>query len=277
MTLITTSLKHNQRSTPVILKTPIRSAYTSVTDLGKTCSQKRSNSGRPGIMSRMVPSRLRSLVVSPHCDDAVFSCGSLLQTYPGTFVVTVCAGGPEPGQTYTEWDRASGFQASDDVMALRRQEDARALSLLGAYAIWLPFYDSQYGHPVSPSDIAQALSVVVNVIYPHRLFIPLGLFHSDHRLTSEACLTLREMYPRLAWYCYEDALYRCIPELLPKRLAQLRTSGVRVRRVNLGPLSDEQKRPSVQCYASQLRALTTPGRPGYEDVFRPERYWVIQP
>ncbi|MFY4728929.1 PIG-L deacetylase family protein [Nitrospira sp. BLG_2] len=227
--------------------------------------------------ARMVPSRLRILIISPHCDDAVFACGSLLQTYRGSTVVTVCAGGPDPNDSLTEWDRSSGFQVGDDVMALRRREDARALSLLGAYALWLPFYDSQYQTPASCSDVVRTLSVVIETVSPRSLFVPLGLFHSDHRLTSEACLTLRDWYPGFTWYFYEDALYRRIPHLLNERLAHLRSRGIRVRRTNLGPLAGERKWPAVQCYASQLRALTTPGRPGYEDVFLPERYWMIQP
>ncbi len=142
-----------------------------------------------------VSSRLRILIISPHCDDAVFAYGSLLQTYRGSTVVTVCAGGPDPNDSLTEWDRSSGFQASDDVMALRRREDARALSLLGAYALWLPFYDSQYQTPASCSDVVRTLSVVIETLSPNSLFVPLGLFHSDHRLTSEACLTLRDGIP----------------------------------------------------------------------------------
>jgi len=228
------------------------------------------------MMSSMVPSRPRMLIISPHCDDAVFACGSLLETYPGSTVVTVCAEGPAPDGSLTEWDRSSGFRTGDDVMAVRRREDARALSLLGAHALWLSFYDSQYRQPASCSDLVHALSVVVETVSPHSLFVPMGLFHSDHRLTSEACLGLRGWYPEFAWYFYEDALYRHIPDLLSERLAHLRTRGIRARRINLGPLWSEHKRPAVQCYGSQLRALTTPGRPGYEDVFLPERYWMIQ-
>lgn len=227
-------------------------------------------------MPPMVPARRRILTVSPHCDDAVFACGALLQSYPGSTVVTVCAGGPSPGASLTEWDRSSGFQPGDDVMALRRGEDARALSVLGAYPLWLPYHDSQYRNPVSCSDIVRALSLVVETVSPQSVFVPLGLFHSDHRLTSDACLTLRGWYPEYSWYFYEDALYRRIPDLLSERLADLRARGIRARRVDLGPLSAERKRQAVHCYASQLRALTTPGRPGYQDAFLPERYWAIQ-
>ena len=93
-------------------------------------------------MTQLAPSRPRLLIISPHCDDAVFACGALLQTYPGSTVVTICAAGPAPDGSLTEWDQSSGFQADDDVMAFRRGEDVRALSLLGAHALWLSFYDS---------------------------------------------------------------------------------------------------------------------------------------
>jgi LmbE family N-acetylglucosaminyl deacetylase len=116
------------------------------------------------------------LIISPHCDDAVFACGSLLETYPGSTVVTVCAEGPSPDGSLTEWDRSSGFQVGDDVMALRRGEDVLALSRLGAHALWLSFYDSQYRNPTSYSDMVRALSVVVETVSPHSLFIPMGLF-----------------------------------------------------------------------------------------------------
>ena len=38
-----------------------------------------------------------------------------------------------------------------------------------------------------------------------------------------------------------------------------------------GPL----KRRAVACYRSQLRALSTPGRPGFADVFATEGYWRL--
>jgi len=35
------------------------------------------------------------LVVSPHCDDAVFSCGDFLVAHPRASVVTIFAGRPQ--------------------------------------------------------------------------------------------------------------------------------------------------------------------------------------
>jgi LmbE family N-acetylglucosaminyl deacetylase len=226
----------------------------------------------------MVPGPLqRLLVVSPHCDDAVFACGALLHAHPGSIVVTVFAASQPEGQPLTEWDRASGFRAGDDVMAMRRQEDACALWALGSEPMWLHFHDSQYGRPVANDRVSRALSQILYVVQPHAVFIPWGLFHSDHRLASDACLALRAEFPDRGWFFYEDALYRRIPDLLAQRLAQLRSRGIRARPVSLGVPTDSAKKfTAVRCYASQLQALASPGRPGHHDVLLPERFWRIE-
>src|SRR6516225_7758926 len=92
----------------------------------------------PGTLDRIV-------VVSPHFDDAVLGAAHLLSTYRGSTVITVLGGWPPayPGQP-TAWDAAGGFKSGDDVVAIRRQEDASAMTLLEARTVWLPFPDHQY-------------------------------------------------------------------------------------------------------------------------------------
>jgi LmbE family N-acetylglucosaminyl deacetylase len=227
----------------------------------------------------MVPGPLqRLLIISPHCDDAVLSCGGVLQSHPGSIVVTVFAGTQPAGQPLTEWDQASGFQPGDDVMAHRRTEDHRALSLLGSYPVWLGFHDSQYQVPASREDIRQALCAVIKVVRPHVLFLPWGLFHSDHIITHEAGMDLRRSVSEYSWFLYEEAPYRRIPGLLTDRLARTRNAGLRIKRVRLGTFGTAgRKATALACYRSQLRALTTPGRPGFLDAFEEERYWYIPP
>src|SRR4051794_24119032 len=65
------------------------------------------------------------LVVSPHLDDGVFSCGEMMADHPTAHLVTVFAGRPATAQL-TEWDRDCGFAAGDDVVGARRDEDARS-------------------------------------------------------------------------------------------------------------------------------------------------------
>ncbi|MEX5218815.1 MAG: PIG-L family deacetylase [Nitrospira sp.] len=226
----------------------------------------------------MLPGPLqRLLVISPHCDDAVFSCGALLAAHPGSVVVTIFAAGPPCHDHLTEWDRAAGFEPGDDVMAHRRAEDAKALGLLSAYPLWLDFCDSQYRRSPSIARITSALDGVMQLVRPHSIVAPWGLFHSDHTLASEACIGLRFKYPSRGWFLYEDAIYRRIPGLLADRIALMRACGVHARRVAVAADRDCARKPeAVHCYRSQLRALTSRGRPGYLDAFEPERFWVIE-
>jgi LmbE family N-acetylglucosaminyl deacetylase len=177
----------------------------------------------------------------------------------------------------TEGDAAAGFQAGDDVIGLRREEDRRALGGLGAEPIWLEFLDSQYADPPSGETIAGALEALLRRVAPDAVFFPLGLFHSDHRLTRQASLLLEERHGAVRWFAYEDCLYRNIAGLRDEVIEALRMAGLSPIAArfpeNSGAL--ERKRNAVACYRSQLRALATPGRPGYADAFAAEAYWQI--
>src|SRR5437773_641965 len=60
----------------------------------------------------------RLLVLSPHLDDVVISCGGLLRAHRGATVVTLFAASP-PAYTdpLNEHDTACGFEPGDDTMA----------------------------------------------------------------------------------------------------------------------------------------------------------------
>jgi len=214
------------------------------------------------------------LVVSPHCDDAVFGCGELLAAHPGSAAVTVFAGTPPSYEPFTEWDCACGFRPGDDVMALRRDEDACALALLAARPVWLPFLDSQYRDTPSASAVARALDEVISRQCPRAIAFPLGLFHSDHQLVRDAVLQLaaREGVPPLT--VYQDALYRRIPGAVEQQTAHMAVLGFHLRERTRAapPHAHALKRAAIDCYRSQLRALATPGRPGHLDAYGPERY-----
>lgn len=217
-------------------------------------------------------------VISPHLDDAVLACGTLIAANPGAAVVTVFAGRPPGGSALTEWDRASGFTAGDDVIGLRREEDRRALDLLGAGPHWLDFLDAQYAPAPPVTDIAAALDAALDVLRPGTVVVPFGLFHSDHASTHAACVTLLPRRGDLVWFAYEEPMYRTLSELVGSRLEALRDAGLKptAARLTRGPAC-AAKRAGVACYASQLRALATPGRPGHADAFAEERYWKLAP
>ncbi len=74
-------------------------------------------------------------VLSPHLDDAVFSCGvlscgDLIAASGEAVVATVCAGVPPSAETLTEWDAVCGFGSARQAITARREEDRAALSTL---------------------------------------------------------------------------------------------------------------------------------------------------
>lgn len=141
-------------------------------------------------MNMQVPESLT--IISPHLDDAVFSCGALIAACRNPLVVTVFAGIPPDGVDAPDWDRAAGFSSAQASVHARRQEDARALAMLAAEPVWLDFLDGQYGKRYDPVDIAVRLGRLL-AMQPHGTIVaPLGLFHSDHVLVNAACMLVRE-------------------------------------------------------------------------------------
>lgn len=217
------------------------------------------------------------LVLSPHLDDAVLSCGRLLADAPGALVVTIFAGRPPAGAPLTAWDAAAGFAFGDDVIGARRAEDAAALAVLGAHPLWLGFRDAQYGGADPPRAIADRLAPLVAAA-PGAVLAPLGLFHSDHvRARDAALLALRDAPGGPLCLLYADAPYARRPELLAAGLAELRARGLRL--VPVLPAARGRAAPRVAkqralaCYGSQLRALAAPGRPGPHPGR--ERFWRV--
>jgi len=227
----------------------------------------------------MDDNRAPCFVVSPHLDDAVFSCGMLLATHPGSVVCTVFAGEP-PTRQVTQWDRASGFADSHEAMHTRWREDQQALARCGASAVHLRFLDSQYASLPAAADVADAIAAAWRQSGIRRLVVPLGLYHSDHLATGEACSLLLRARDPAACVAYEDALYRTRPGIVADRCEALARAGVHAR-----PLPDDvlgasggdeaaaAKRRAVRAYRTQLRALNDP----YPyDLAEPERFWWLE-
>jgi LmbE family N-acetylglucosaminyl deacetylase len=225
-------------------------------------------------------------VVSPHLDDAVLSCAGLIAGAPATTVLTVFAGFPParaattpaeflPGTTV--WDQSSGFVGGDDVVGLRRAEDRAALAHLGAVPAWLDFLDSQYvvepGESADPTDIAAAVRAAIAERRPATIAFPLGLEHTDHKRTHEACFLLLQDSPSLAtnWVAFIDVPYRALHRAQADvRLVRLRELGY-----DLEPLSfdlGELKAAALDEYPSQLKALA----PSIANAALPEECYLLR-
>ncbi|MGY6159834.1 PIG-L deacetylase family protein [Paraburkholderia strydomiana] len=228
---------------------------------------------------KMMQSRARLLVVSPHLDDAVLSCGLLLAANPSAIVCTVFTA-PPPENMSTDWDRQSGFTDAFEAMQTRKQEDIRALQKLGAQPVHLSFCDAQYLLTPSPDDLTGALRRTLNEHSPENVFFPLGIFHSDHTLVSDACLALIDVMPDTAFHAYEDVPYRQRQEAVSERIEELTkrgyalspTTDVRAP-VNAFSAHEQIKREAIAAYASQLRAF---GPQGQSSLYSTEKYWRLQ-
>lgn len=202
----------------------------------------------------------RIVVVSPHFDDAVQGAGLLLARHAGSTVLTVFAGRPPAyPDPPSDWDALGGFTSGDDVVALRRDEDVEALSILGALPQWLELADHQYLDATergSPEEVAGLLRDALGELDPSAVFVPFGLGNPDHDVTHRAARLLFDELPDIAWYCYEDAGYKHIPGLLAWRIAGLFRTGWWPTPAVV-PLDDdlERKRRALLAYASQVPPL----------------------
>src|ERR1700722_12054658 len=117
----------------------------------------------------------RLFIVSPHFDDAVFSCSALLATHPDAVVCTVFAAAPEQNMQ-TEWDTRAGFTSAHESVNARTLEDNRALELFDAVPVRMP---SPAPHSLpSPSRRrrAGAKKKIFSRSTANTLLMPLGLF-----------------------------------------------------------------------------------------------------
>jgi hypothetical protein len=85
----------------------------------------------------------QTVVCSPHFDDAVLNCWSVLERDASCAVVNVFTGAPGGG-VVSFHDRRKGMSSSAEQVQLRSREDAEALSLAGKTAINLGMLEVTY-------------------------------------------------------------------------------------------------------------------------------------
>ena len=121
------------------------------------------------------------LLLSPHWDDAVLDCFTLLDSQRELNVVNVFGGVPAPGKL-TLWDAITG--ATDSAVRARERlaEDAVALARTGREPVSLALLDAQYRpdpQALRLGDLDSALSA--EVPSASRLYVPAGIgAHPDH-------------------------------------------------------------------------------------------------
>jgi LmbE family N-acetylglucosaminyl deacetylase len=215
---------------------------------------------------------MRWIYLSPHCDDAVLSCGGLIfeQARQGVQVEiwTVLAGDPPAGplsefarQNHALW----GVDSGEETVAMRKREDEEAIRLVGADLVQFDIPDCIYRrssrgeylytetvitapHPADrglPMRIAGALA---SELRPADMLVcPLALGgHVDHTLVRQAAESLQR--PLLS---YADVPYILNnPETLGPAVTALESQ--------LYPVSEtgmEAWLAGVTAYRSQVASL----------------------
>jgi LmbE family N-acetylglucosaminyl deacetylase len=133
-----------------------------------------------------------ALVLSPHLDDAVLSCWSVLAGSGPVQVVNVLAGEPPPGSV-AYFERLAGATDSAQHQRRRALEDRAALSLAGRVPLNLGFraLTHRRGRP-EPSFARLDAAVADHFPVASRIYAPaaLGAPHPDHVLVRAYALAL---------------------------------------------------------------------------------------
>jgi LmbE family N-acetylglucosaminyl deacetylase len=167
------------------------------------------------------------IFLSPHLDDAVFSCPAKILDEVQTGARVIVA---------TIFSRCGSNRQSRALYARRRSEDKKAVRSLGARECWLgfpdaPFRQSSYNSfrriifESAPEDtgyaeeIAKVLDNLCNQLRPVKVYCPLGIgTHIDHRITFDAVSLLRTRVPIVY---YEDRPYAIVRYAVRLRLTNL--------------------------------------------------------
>lgn len=151
-----------------------------------------------------------TLVISPHYDDAVMSCGHWLAMNPGAIVSTVCSGFAGPGVGAGSWDETSGFVTADQATGARQAEDVAALIVLSAsQGPRLGFLDNENRrNHETLAGLEQAIGALLDHIQPDRCLVPLGVAHPDHIATGIAAQRAVAGQLNMEAIVYADLPYR---------------------------------------------------------------------
>lgn len=222
-----------------------------------------------------------ALLLSPHFDDAVLSCGAWLSRRPGSVVATVCSGRPGPGIGPHQWDGTSGFPSGDAAAIVRRAEDAAALAVLGARQQVLGFLDGEYrqvaGRCHEDSSVrgpfkdalVEAVCDLIDTLRPELVLCPMGLLHQDHIATTEAAWSALRARPNSQLLAYLDLPSAFTdPAWLEEAEDRLRSSGLHTADYPLESEPTELKEQAVACYTSQLEQLGWV-HPDMRNIFQP--------
>lgn len=187
---------------------------------------------------------MKSLFISTHYDDAVFSCGKLIAILEDATVLTVFGGVPNNKNVCTAYDQKSGFGNAEEAVLARREEDAVALTTLGAKQLYLDYVENQYGQIQRFSSIEENLVSIAEEY--DEVYVPLGMLHPDHEMLGDICRNIETEDKQ--FYVYADLPYYVDnPDMFVERLKAIEEKSYVYRGGDLG-----KKMLAAICYKSQF-------------------------
>lgn len=251
----------------------------------------------------------RHLFLSPHFDDAIFSCGGtiaqLQRDGQAVTIITVMGGGlpvPLPDTPLIQ-ELHARWKAGDDPIMRRQAEDQAAVAHLGATLLSLPIPDCIYRtaegqalYPdalslwgdIHPQDkleqwLGEAESLHEVLMSAQFIYAPLGVGnHVDHQIVQRWGLHLVTVYPHLTLQFYTDFPYMKDSSKISAALLRVETT-MQPRWIYLSHEDIQRKVEAMACYASQISTFWTDHKDMKRDVelsFRVqpdlwgERYWA---
>ncbi|WP_030671765.1 PIG-L deacetylase family protein [Streptomyces rimosus] len=219
----------------------------------------------------MTPPPPRTVILSPHFDDAALSLAGLIPRLPAPVtVVTVFGGAPAAQHAVSWWDSTCGFSTAAEAHRARLAEDARAADLLGVDQAVLDHPDGPYGTGDELTGIDAYLSALPTP-FP-LVLLPIGTNQPDHTRVRDRALRVLDGLGAPLPLLYADLPYTGhLPEWgtpdTDRALGDDPTYGLSYQdlltRYDLDVAHDlvlddaewARKREAVLCYGSQLAPL----------------------
>lgn len=230
-----------------------------------------------------------AVLLSPHFDDAVLDCFSVLVDENAVDVVNVFGGVP----THTEipsWDRICGATNLAEHVRERIEEDRRALAALGREPHNLPFLGENYragGPPPTLQEVADALAAAApaasHVLAPAMLGPPIP----DHVFVRALALRLGlpvTLYADLPyavelgwphWVTGTSKNPRLVVDVFWARFLLPQQTAVEPRVVALGAEQAARKLETIRLYGTQWAGLDAVGKLSDPGIHGFEVYWEL--
>jgi LmbE family N-acetylglucosaminyl deacetylase len=250
----------------------------------------------------------KHIFLSPHLDDAIFSCGGLInhittmQNQTAIIINAMAGDPPDPlPETPIIRDLHERWRAGESPVAVRRSEDEAAVRSLNVRSVYMPLPECVYRtaqnialypseeslfgevHPLDPAHTLLESTSLPAIDEISHLYAPLAAgHHVDHQVIRDWAYSLAKKNPALTLLFYEDYPYSQQSASMDTALA-LHPRPLQPEIVPLDEDDFEAKVRAIQHYRSQLstfwrdehelrqqvRAFMT----GVGDGQLAERYW----